>query len=99
MEEVNVSLQIKKWWDQLHSVRMINNDVSHNDFLTVNEEIFVAEYPRDDYTLNSITNTKYDVEDKGEDREAEEIKFYKPSKKEIYEHLKWFIEKIPNDIL
>lgn len=102
VEEItsNVLPQIEECWVHLQSVGKINDDVSLNEFLRVDEEVIVAEYPTDDDILSSVINTE--VEDEG--NETEDIEVPKPSKKEMmsaFETIRrglQFVENVSDDI-
>lgn len=100
VEEISALPQLEDCWNQLQSTDAIDQDISLDEFLSVDEDVIVAEYPTDDDILSSLKDT----EDLGDDNEAEEIEVPKPSKKEMmaaFETIRRGIqseENVPDDI-
>ncbi|KAK9751721.1 hypothetical protein QE152_g4790 [Popillia japonica] len=78
VKEVSTLPYMEDCWNQLQSTGAINDEVSLNEFLYVDEDVIVAQYPTDDI-LNSLKAS----ENQEEDDEAEEIQIPRPSKMEM----------------
>lgn len=102
IEEQDLFPQIQQSWENLHSQGHITDGIHLNDFLTVDDQLIVADYPTDEDILSSFHEIEEEIEEPEEVNEAENIS--KPSKKEMREAFETirrgfqFVENVPDEV-
>ena len=98
--DVDSPTNIEACWDALQSVGVLDGGISLDEYLCVDDDVVVAEYPTDQEILDSVLATRCEtVEADEEENDVEVEEVSKPSKAEMvaaFETIRRGIQSIEN---